>query len=50
MCHDIKGSSHYEVRKVFEKSASNLEDTLQYIRKNEIRINRQNEKAITELG
>ena len=50
MCNDIKTSSHHEVRKVFEKSASNLEENLQYIRKNEIRINRLNEKAITELG
>ena len=47
MCNDIRQSSHHEVRKVFASSAEKLEDDLSFIRKNEIRINKQNEKAIT---
>lgn len=47
MCHDIRDSSHHEVRKVFERSSQFIEEQLTYIRKNEIRINKQNEKAIT---
>lgn len=50
MCNDIRQSSHHEVRKVFASSAEKLEDDLSFIRKNEIRINKQNEKAITKLG
>ena len=44
MCHDIKESSHYEVQKVFMHSGEELENQLGIIRKNEIRINNQNEK------
>lgn len=50
MCNDIKQSSHHEVRKVFSHSIESLENDLQFIRKNEIRINRQNEKSINHLG
>jgi hypothetical protein len=50
MCHDIKESSHYEVQKVFMRSGEELENQLKTIRKNEIRINNQNEKQITHLG
>jgi hypothetical protein len=50
MCNDIRQSSHQEVRKVFASSAEKLEEDLSFIRKNEIRINKQNEKAITQLG
>lgn len=38
------------MRKVFERSGQFLDEQLSYIRKNEIRINKQNEKAITQLG
>mgnify|MGYP003329494645 CR=1 FL=1 len=44
MCHDIKESSHYDVQKVFMRSGEELENQLATIRKNEIRINIQNEK------
>lgn len=50
MCNDIRQSSHHEVRKVFASSAEQLEEELAFIRKHEIRINKQNEKAITQLG
>ena len=50
MCNDIRQSSHHEVRKVFASSGEQLEEELAFIRKNEIRINKQNEKAITQLG
>mgnify|MGYP000935225425 CR=1 FL=1 len=50
MCHDIKESSHYDVQKVFMHSGEELENQLAIIRKNEIRINNQNEKQITHLG
>lgn len=50
MCYDIKTASHHDVRKVFEKSIEAYEEQLTFIRRNEIRINYQNEKAITELG
>jgi len=50
MCNDIRQSSHHQVRKVFASSAEKLEDDLSFIRKNEIRINKQNEKAINDLG
>ena len=50
MCHDIKQSSHHEVRKVFQRSVENLEEQMGFIRRNEIRINQQNEKAINNLG
>ena len=47
MCNDIRQSSHHDVRKVFASSGERLEEELVFIRKNEIRINKQNEKAIT---
>jgi ElaB/YqjD/DUF883 family membrane-anchored ribosome-binding protein len=50
MCNDIRQSSHQQVRKVFASSAEKLDEDLQFIRKNEIRINKQNEKAILDLG
>jgi len=50
MCGDIKQSSHQEVRKVFSKTVEIFEEELGFIRKNEIRINKQNEKDITTLG
>ena len=50
MCNDIRQSSHHDVRKVFASSAEQLEEELSFIRKNEIRINKQNEKDITQLG
>jgi ElaB/YqjD/DUF883 family membrane-anchored ribosome-binding protein len=50
MCNEIRQSSHHQVRKVFATSAEKLEEDLTFIRKNEIRINKQNEKAILELG
>lgn len=50
MCHDIRGSSHHDVRKVFAHAGESLERDMAFIRKNEIRINKQNEDAITHLG
>lgn len=50
MCNDIRQSSHHQVRKVFATGAEKLEEDLAFIRKNEIRINKQNEKAIVDLG
>ena len=50
MCNDIRQSSHHQVRKVFASGAEKLEEDLAFIRKNEIRINKQNEKAINDLG
>lgn len=50
MCKDIKTASHHDVRKVFERSIEGLDDQLKFIRQNEIRINRQNETPITNLG
>lgn len=50
LCEDIRESSHHEVRRVFSDSADFLEKQLLFIRKNEIRINRHNEAAITKLG
>lgn len=50
MCSDIRQSSHHEVRKVFASSAEQLEEELALIRRNEIRINKQNEGAIGQLG
>ena len=38
------------MRKVFASSAEKLDEDLVFIRKNEIRINKQNEKAIVDLG
>ena len=50
MCKDIKGASHHEVRKVFAHAGESLEDELAFIRKNEIRINKQNNEKIMQLG
>jgi len=50
MCKDIRQACHYDVRKVFQASAEALETQMEFIRKNEIRINNQNEKAIKQLG
>ena len=50
MCHDIRESSHNDVRKVFAHSAEVLENELAFIRKLEIRINKQNERDISHLG
>jgi len=50
MCNDIKTSSHFDVRKVFERSIEGLDEAMSFIRRNEIRINKQNEAAITNLG
>ena len=40
MCHDIRESSHNDVRKVFAHSAEVLENEMAFIRKHEIRINK----------
>ena len=40
MCHDIRESSHHDVRKVFAHAGENLENDMAFIRKNEIRINK----------
>lgn len=50
MCYDIRESSHNDVRKVFAHSAEVLESDMAFIRKHEIRINKQNEDDITHLG
>jgi len=50
MCHDIKQSSHFDVRKVFARSVETLDDEMALIRKHEIRINKQNSKKIQDLG
>lgn len=47
MCVDIRDSSHHEVRRVFSESIDALDHQLNYIRKNEIRINKNNEKSIS---
>jgi hypothetical protein len=39
LCKDIKSSCHMDVRKVFAHAAETLETQLEFIRKNEIRIN-----------
>jgi hypothetical protein len=49
LCKDIKGTCSQDVRKVFARSAEKLEDDLSFIRKNEIRINKNNEAAINQL-
>lgn len=50
MCHDIRMSSTHDVRKVFQAASEKLDEDIQFIRKHEIRINRQNEQAINQLG
>lgn len=46
LCRDIKETCHQDVRKVFARAAEKLEDNLEFIRKNEIRINSNNAEAI----
>ena len=50
MCTDIKNSSQPDVRRVFAKIAERLEDDLSFIRKNEMRINKNNAEAILTLN
>lgn len=50
MCHDIKETSTYDVRKVFQRTGESLDDALDRIRRAEKRINLDNEGAITELN
>ena len=50
MCRDVRDSCAHEVRKVFQESAEQLESQLNFVRKNEIRINSTNAAKITQLG
>jgi len=50
LCRDIKNTCHQDVRKVFARSAEKLEEDLEFIRKNEMRINRNNAESISELN
>jgi hypothetical protein len=50
MCYEIKQSTGFDTRKVFERSAQFLEEDLGFIRKNELRINKQNSESISKLG
>lgn len=50
LCREIQESTTPQVRRVFSDSAECLDSEMQFIRRNEIRINRQNEQAITHLG
>lgn len=50
LCKEIKESSTHEVRRVFADSADALDSDLSFIRRNEIRINKMNQAAITQLG
>ncbi len=50
LCTEIKNTCHSDVRKVFAKSAERLEEDLNYIRKNEVRINNNNADAIIKLN
>lgn len=50
MCDDVKQSCAHEVRKVFQDSAEQLEAQLNFVRKNEIRINSSNAEKILQLG
>ena len=43
MCQDIRMSSTHDVRRVFADAGEKLEEDISFIRRNEIRINRQNE-------
>lgn len=46
LCKDIKNTCHHDVRKIFAKAAEELEESLSYIRKHEVRINQHNADSI----
>lgn len=46
LCKDVKETCHQDVRKVFASAAEALDQELNYIRRNEIRINSNNAGAI----
>lgn len=50
LCKEIKDTCHHDVRKIFAKAAEKLDDDLNFIRKHELRINKNNGQAILELN
>ncbi len=50
LCNDIKGASHTDVRKFFAEYCEELDKDLNYIRRNEKRINENNMEDILKLN
>lgn len=49
-CHDIKSNSTIDTKHVFQHSIEFLDSQIDYIRKNELRINNNNQTEIQKLN
>ena len=50
LCKDIRDSCHIDVRAVFARAADSLDHELEFIRKSEIRINKNHSDDIKRLN
>ncbi len=50
LCKDIKDTCHQDVRKVFARAAETLEEQLSFVRRNEMRINKNSAEDIVSLN